>query len=116
MTYTLNPVVVNLVWNNVIFQFDGNIPIATNDLWSILNPISREVNMIFSEINYDGIKKMHPWLCRIYTKDVLFKNASISDSALSALINIGTFSIPVAIQLDSNHCPGANSNVFSRIP
>ncbi len=45
----------------------------------------------------------------------LFSVFSTSASALSALMNIGTFSIPVAMKLDRSHSPGANSSVFSRI-
>jgi hypothetical protein len=39
-----------VVWNNVMFQFDENKPIAIKDLWSSLIPISREVHSIFSGI------------------------------------------------------------------
>jgi hypothetical protein len=48
-----------IVWNNVIFQFDEDKPIAIKDLWSSLIPISREVYIIFSRIiNSDEIKKI----------------------------------------------------------
>jgi hypothetical protein len=46
-------------WNNIIFNFDEDKPIATKDLWSGLIPISREVCIIFNRIiNSDEIKKI----------------------------------------------------------
>jgi hypothetical protein len=48
-----------IVWNNVMFHFDENKPIAIKDLWSSLIPILREVYSIFSGIiNSDEIKKI----------------------------------------------------------